>query len=40
MEELNLIYSSKDATIAPKNSLASQLDTSADAVAAHAMSMK
>jgi hypothetical protein len=37
MEELNLIYSSKDAALASKSALTSQLDTSADAVAAHAM---
>ncbi|KAJ1303337.1 hypothetical protein OPQ81_011533 [Rhizoctonia solani] len=40
MEELNLIYSNKDATVVPKDSLTNQLDTSADVVAAHAMAMK
>lgn len=40
MEELNLIYSSKDATVAPKSALINQLDTNADAVAAHAMAAK
>ncbi|CAE7109555.1 unnamed protein product [Rhizoctonia solani] len=37
MEELKLIYSNKDAPAAPRNS---QLDTSADVVAAHAMAMR
>lgn len=40
MEELNLIYSNKDATVVPKTALANQLDTNADAVAAHAMAAK
>ncbi|KAG9103631.1 AMP deaminase [Ceratobasidium sp. 370] len=37
MEELALIYGSKDAATAPKSGLAKILDTNADAVAAHAM---
>ncbi|KAG9099024.1 AMP deaminase [Ceratobasidium sp. UAMH 11750] len=37
MEELALIYSSKDAATAPKSGLAKMLDTNPDAVAAHAM---
>ncbi|KAF8685444.1 hypothetical protein RHS04_00662 [Rhizoctonia solani] len=40
MEELSLIYGSKEATVVSKNSLTNQLDTTADAVAAHAMAMK
>ncbi|KAG8691951.1 AMP deaminase [Ceratobasidium sp. 423] len=40
MEELKLIYSNTDATVVPKSSLTSQLDTSADALAAHAMATK
>ncbi|QRV92490.1 AMP deaminase [Ceratobasidium sp. AG-Ba] len=37
MEELALIYSGKDAAVAPKTGLSKMLDTNADAVAAHAM---
>ncbi|CUA68768.1 AMP deaminase [Rhizoctonia solani] len=40
VEELRLIHSNKDAPVASRNSLTSQLDTSADAVAAHGMSMR
>ncbi|KAB5595901.1 AMP deaminase [Ceratobasidium theobromae] len=39
-EELNLIYSSKEAAVVPKSALTNRLDTSSDAVAAHAMATK
>ncbi|KAF8606843.1 AMP deaminase [Ceratobasidium sp. AG-I] len=37
IEELRLIYSNKNATVVPKTPMSNMLDTSPDAVAAHAM---